>query len=186
MSNKEEMIEYIKSLADTVRLQIVGLLVEGPKSVTEISTSLGMSPAEMTRPLEILGASGILRMVDDKYALDEAAVEAFRVEQLHRPRQFFTPPDWLSEEDGKIIRKLAAPDGSLKRLPNQLKHWMAVLRYVLPNFEPGQSYTEKQVNGLLMRYHHDTAVLRRFLVDTGMLNRERDGSRYWCEVRHEQ
>jgi len=185
MSNQEDMIEFVKSLADAGRLQVVGLLVQGPKSSADISTSLGIPPAELARPLEMLSAAGVLRLQDGLYALDETAVEAFRVQQLHRPREFFTPPDYLSEEDSKIISKLAATDGSLKRLPGQLKHWMAVLRYVLPAFEPGESYTEKQVNSLLMRYHHDTAVLRRFLVDTGMLGRERDGSRYWREVQHD-
>ena len=185
MSNQEDMIEFVRSLADARRLQVVGLLVQGPKSTAEISASLDMTAAELTHPLEMLSAAGVLSLQDGLYALDEAAVEAFRVQQLHRPREFFTPPDWLSEEDARIIRKLAAPDGSLKRLPGQLKQWMAVLRYVLPVFEPGQNYTEKQVNSLLMRYHHDTAVLRRFLVDTGMLGRERDGSRYWREVQHD-
>jgi hypothetical protein len=109
-------------------------------------------------------------------------VEKFQREKLHRLRQVFTPPDYLSADDRKIIQKLADMDGSLKRLPNQLKGWMAVLRYVLPAFTPGTSYTEKQVNSLLMRFHADTAVLRRFLVDTGMLRRERDGSRYWREA----
>ncbi|MFH2040076.1 MAG: DUF2087 domain-containing protein [Chloroflexota bacterium] len=185
MSNKKDMIEFIKSLADTGRLQVVGLLVQGPKSTLDISASLGISPDELSRPLEMLTSAGVLSLQDGLYSLDEAALEAFRVQQLHRPREFFKPPDYLSEEDSGIIRKLAAPDGSLKRLPNQLKHWMAVLRYVLPFFEPGTNYTEKQVNGLLMRFHHDTAVLRRFLVDTGMLGRERDGSRYWREVQRD-
>lgn len=185
MSNQEDMIKFIKSLADAGRLQVVGLLAQGPKSVAEISASLGISPAELARHLEMLSVAGVLRLQNDLYALDETAVEAFRVQQLHHPREFFNPPDYLSDEDGKIIRKLANTDGSLKRLPGQLKHWMAVLRYILPAFEPGQNYTEKQVNSLLMRYHHDTAVLRRFLVDTGMLGRERDGSRYWREVQHE-
>jgi len=182
MNAQEERIEFVRSLADAGRLQVVGLLAQGPRSASEISASLGMPPEDLEGSLGQLSAAGVLRQQDGLYALDEAAVEAFRIQQLRRPREFFNPPDWLSEEDAGIIRKLAAPDGSLKRLPGQLKQWMAVLRYVLPTFEPGQNYTEKQVNSLLMRYHNDTAVLRRFLVDTGMLSRERDGSRYWREV----
>jgi hypothetical protein len=185
MSKQTEMIEFVKSLADAGRLQVVGLLVQGPKSAADISASLGMPPAELSRPLEMLTTAGVLRLQDDLYALDEVAVEAFRVRQLHCEREFFTPPAYLSEEDGKIIRKLAAPDGSLMRLPGQLKHWMAVLRYVLPVIESEENYAEKQVDALLRRFHHDTAVLRRFLVDTGMLGRERDGSRYWREVQHD-
>ena len=42
-----------------------------------------------------------------------------------------------------------------------------------------QSYTEKEVNLILARFHEDTSGLRRNLVDAGLLARERDGSRYW-------
>jgi hypothetical protein len=33
-------------------------------------------------------------------------------------------------------------------------------------------YSEKQVNELLARYHHDTAALRRGLVDYRLMTRE--------------
>jgi hypothetical protein len=45
--------------------------------------------------------------------------------------------------------------------------------------ETEQSYTEKEVNMILARFHEDTPGLRRDLVDAGLLARERDGSRYW-------
>jgi len=184
MSDPDKMIHFIQSLSDAGRLRLIGLLAQGPLNATDLSSSLVLSPVELSPHLEALTAAGVVCQRDDLFALDEVAVEAFRVQQLHRPREFFTPPAYLNEEDAKIIRRLAAPDGSLKRLPNQLKQWMAVLRYVVPVFEPGSSYTEKQVNSLLVRFHADTAVLRRFLVDTGLLGREKDGSRYWREVQH--
>ena len=115
---------------------------------------------------------GVIHREDGMFSLDETAIKAFRNKQLHKPRRYFDPPDWLSPEDARIIRQLADLDGSLKRLPKQFSHWMAVTRYLTPVFEPGVDYTKKRVNALLMRYNIDTAVLRRFLVDTGVLKRQ--------------
>ena len=61
--------------------------------------------------------------------------------------------------------------------PTQNKKLMVILRHVLPVFEPGSQYPEKQVNEMLRRFHEDTASLRRYLVDSGMLQRK-DGI-YW-------
>lgn len=182
MRDPQKMLAYLRSIADASRLQLIGLLAQGPHSADDLSSTLGLSPADLIRSLEALMSAGVITRQDDLFSLDETALEAFRVQQLHQPREYFSPPAYLNSEDAEIICKLAALDGSLKRLPKQLKQWMAVLRYVLPVFEPDVSYTEKQVNSLLVRFHTDTAVLRRFLVDTGMLGRERDGSRYWREV----
>lgn len=184
MNDPQKIHDFLRSIGDTTRLNLIGLLAQGALPADELASNLGLSPSELAPQLETLISAGVISRQDHRYVLDEAALEAFRVRMLHQPRQSFTPPAYLTEQDAVIIRKLAAPDGSLTRLPKQLKQWMAVLRYVLPVFEPGASYTEKQVNSLLMRFHADTAVLRRFLVDTGLLGRERDGSRYWRELQN--
>jgi hypothetical protein len=54
-----------------------------------------------------------------------------------------------------------------------------VLEYLLAAFEPGVTYTEKEVNSIIRRFHEDIAGLRRDLVDAKMMSRERDGSKYW-------
>ena len=49
------------------------------------------------------------------------------------------------------------------------------------HFTPGIIYTEAQVNDILEDWHtfNDAAVLRRFLIDLGIMQRVKDGSRYW-------
>jgi hypothetical protein len=54
-----------------------------------------------------------------------------------------------------------------------------VLGYVVKTFEPGQRYTEKQVNEKLQLFHRDSASLRRYLVDAGLLQRSSGGREYW-------
>ena len=181
MTKQENMKQYLTSLAEPTRLRIIGLLAEGEKTEIELRNCLKLPLETLRKHLLGMIKLGVICREDGMFSLDETAIKAFRNKQLHKPRRYFDPPDWLSPEDAKIIRKLADLDGSLKRLPKQLSHWMAVTRYLIPVFEPGVDYTEKQVNALLIRFNVDTAVLRRYLVDTGMLKRQRDGSRYWRE-----
>jgi hypothetical protein len=52
-----------------------------------------------------------------------------------------------------------------------------VLRHILNEFQPGERYSEKQVNAIVKRFHDDTASIRRYLVDLNWLKRE--SGIYW-------
>ena len=52
-----------------------------------------------------------------------------------------------------------------------------ILRYLLEQFEWDRRYTEKEVNEIISRTHEDYAALRRYLVDSRRLAREREI--YW-------
>ena len=52
-----------------------------------------------------------------------------------------------------------------------------MLDFLAGLFEPGEAYTEAEVNARLAAFHPDVAALRRYLVDEGFMNR-RDGF-YW-------
>lgn len=71
--------------------------------------------------------------------------------------------------------------GKIVRLPQKLKVRHALLEYLAEKFELGRTYTEREVNALCDEWHTfgDCFLLRRELVDYGLLCRERDGSRYW-------
>ena len=44
-------------------------------------------------------------------------------------------------------------------------------------FEPGVKYTELQVNAILRAFYDDYVALRRYLIDAGLLDRDR--GLYW-------
>lgn len=67
----------------------------------------------------------------------------------------------------------------LRRIPKKEKHKLVVLRQLVERFQPGQHYTERQVNALLEPAHEDVAALRRYLVDYRFMAREKDGTAYW-------
>ena len=56
-----------------------------------------------------------------------------------------------------------------------------LLRFLIEKFEPERGYTERQVNDLLQTWYLDAdyVLVRRSMVDAGLLQRTRDGSRYW-------
>ena len=72
-------------------------------------------------------------------------------------------------------------DGRVKQLPVPNRTKIPVLEYLAGKFEPGRTYTEKEVNAILSAWHTfgDYYILRRLLIDHGMLERVPDGSRYW-------
>ena len=84
-----------------------------------------------------------------------------------------------------MLKNFLNADGSLKQIPPQGNKLLIVLNFIVDAFAFDTDYTEKEVNTILRRFHVDTAALRRYLVDNGLMDREGDGTRYW-RVRKEE
>ena len=68
-------------------------------------------------------------------------------------------------------------DRRLVSIPSSHAKRLVVLDLVVQDFEPGEHYTERRVNAVLVRWHDDVRALRRWLVDVGYL--ARDHGEYW-------
>ena len=84
------------------------------------------------------------------------------------------------EEPVKISQFLD-DEGRITQMPRKQKPRRAVLEYLATQFEPGCVYTEHEVNAICGQWHTfgDYFLLRRELIESGLLHRKRDGSRYW-------
>ena len=84
-------------------------------------------------------------------------------------------------------QKPADEEGRVTALPQKQGKRRLVLSYLAEGFACGRDYTEKEVNALLDERHTfgDFFLLRRELCDSGLLQRERDGSRYWRPQKEE-
>jgi hypothetical protein len=71
----------------------------------------------------------------------------------------------------------------IRQLPVKEAHKLLVLKYLASRFETGVAYTEAQVNAMIDDWHTfgDYFVLRRELIDSGLLKRLPNGSKYWRE-----
>lgn len=71
--------------------------------------------------------------------------------------------------------------GKITQLSQKRNFRVATLCYLSEKFEDNQNYTEKEVNSICDEWHTfgDFFILRRELIDNGLLCRESNGSRYW-------
>ncbi|WP_225727283.1 MULTISPECIES: DUF2087 domain-containing protein [unclassified Nocardia] len=75
-------------------------------------------------------------------------------------------------------------DGRLMSMPtmrarNRMLREKLLSHIARTSFEPNVIYSEGQVNRRLAAVFDDHVALRRYLVETGRLDRTRDGARYW-------
>lgn len=82
----------------------------------------------------------------------------------------------MTPEDEKILNTFVQ-DGRLVRMPARQGKKLVILRWLVERFEPGVSYPEPQVNAMLAQVDPDYAMLRRYLVDAGLM--QRDQGVYW-------
>ncbi len=87
------------------------------------------------------------------------------------------------EEQDKILKKYF-PEGTdkpLVKFPPKEKQRLIVLREVASQLEPDRVYGEKELNQELKGFYEDYALIRRYLIDYGFLDRKLDGSEYWLK-----
>ena len=180
----DDLLPFFKALADANRLKIVGLLARQPLTVEQMAELLNVRPSTVSHHLQYLAHAGLVSARADSYynvySLDVGALEkvAKSLSQRETLPSMAAGVD-MDAYDRKVIRDYSQPDGRLKALPGQRKKFEVILRHVVKVFEPGERYSEKQVNELLGRFHPDTATLRRELVGYRLLQREGGGGEYW-------
>jgi hypothetical protein len=174
--NQDELMNFMKSLADAERLKIAGLLGVEALSATQIAERLGMNQEDVQHHLEELTAAHLAHQEGNLYRLDSEALEKLTRKVLAQSRP--PAPEYEGDEfEVKTLRAYLSTDGTLKAIPTQHKKLMVILNHLVRNFEPGIKYPESQVNQILRYFHEDTAALRRYMVDNKLLARER--SIYW-------
>lgn len=77
-------------------------------------------------------------------------------------------------------------DGRLLRIPKGDAPRAAVMLHIANLFSPNVRYTDAQVRELLAPVHEDYALIRRYLVDSHLLSRTRDGRIYWRDAPSEE
>lgn len=78
------------------------------------------------------------------------------------------------------LRHFLDAEGKLIAFPARQKMKRYALLYLSEKIEAGRSYTEREINDILLKWHTfaDPATLRRELYDIHLLDRSRDGREY--------
>ncbi|MFD2170431.1 DUF2087 domain-containing protein [Tumebacillus lipolyticus] len=143
----------------------------------------GKSDREVQAEMGIGSASTIR---NHRFALKEkerqARVFLAMMELLKEVGQQERQPPSASESE-KILQKYF-PDGTsgpLKTFALKEKQRLVVLQEIAKRFQPDHFYSEKEVNQILEPVYDDHVMIRRYLVEYGLLQRKPDGSQYWLE-----
>jgi hypothetical protein len=170
--------ELLALLAEPDRLRALAAVALGAGTLAEVAERAGLEPRAAARALSRLVAGGLL---------DGEAGKGYRV-RTEAVRAAAIPPAAETDRDerqGDEVLRRYVHNGRLLAMPAAHGKRQVVLDHLAGLFEPGRRYPEPEVNELLGRYHPDYAMLRRYLVDDGFLDRadEKAGSRtvkvYW-------
>lgn len=87
----------------------------------------------------------------------------------------------LTPQESTRLRRFLDEDGRLRQYPSKRSTQLAALRWLATHFEHARHYTQKDVDEILQDLHSfaDWVLLRRELIDAGLLDRTRDCSTYW-------
>jgi hypothetical protein len=77
--------------------------------------------------------------------------------------------------DADLIARHLGSDGRLQSMPAKPSRRLLLLAHIAADLPVGVELDEFTVNRALRRYDDDVAMLRRYLVDTGLLLRPRPG-----------
>ena len=99
------------------------------------------------------------KMVDDRYAITK-------------------------EEKEKVLATYfkQGTDGPLDSFPSKEKRKIIVLQQILKRFDVNKKYTEREVNEVIKTAYSDFATIRRYFIEYGFMDRNKDCTQYWVKL----
>lgn len=179
----EKLLDFFRALAHKDRLKIAGLLAQRPATVVELARVLDLRETDVVHHLARLEELDLVRMVSAEspaYAFDEQALLRLKKE-IFQSQSARHPPAEDRDWEQKLLDTFVV-DGRLMGIPAQHKRRVAITKWLAAQFEEGVRYTENEVNERIQRIHHDSASLRRYMIDYGFMRR--DHGVYWRVPEH--
>jgi hypothetical protein len=196
----EWILTFFKALADENRLKIVNLLNEREYNVGELAEIMGLSESTISHHLSKLRPTGMLNLrthgnqhfyvlnknMLKRFGQQIASLEAidFGVDKSQPDKAWIDKLD-LSDPDKKVLWDYTE-NGCLRQIPMKQSKLLAIVRWLVLQFEPNRFYTEQEVNEIIKPIHEDYAGLRRDMIGFGFLRREPAGTKYWLTPEDEQ
>jgi hypothetical protein len=165
----QSSLEHLaKLLLDEERLRILGMAALQPCTADTLAETLAGKRSDLTRHLTQLLDAELLSVEGEpgreQYRLNVAAIQRLK-------RTLFARPEAQPATAEEKVLSAFVHDGALTHLPANYSKRLIVLAWLAEEFDPGQAYSEAEVNEVLGRHGEDPATLRRYLVDNGFLER---------------
>lgn len=193
MSDFDTLLTFFRALGNENRLRIIAMLMDDEMTVGQIAELLELREPTVSEHLATLREAGLVTMRAQGnfryYSFDAQALTAMNRTLLSRDHLAEALRRGVDAEASGIAQLSAADqavlvrylDGeTLTQIPAGLKKRQAVLRWLAAKFEVGRRYTEPEVNAIIKRHHDDSATLRRELIASQLMQRDRDA--YWRDA----
>jgi hypothetical protein len=162
-------------LAHPDRRRVLAALILGASTPEDVKAMTGLGTrAVVTALTRLVDNDLVLHDEDGRYWLVEESFRQAVIDAQAGPRA--SEHEGVSSDAARVLRAFVH-DGRLQSIPAQRSKRIVVLDLLAQEFEPGRRYPERTVNSMLRKWHDDTAALRRYMVDEGILDRE--SGEYW-------
>lgn len=168
----ENAVAILKCLADQSRIAILNILARGDSYVEIIASKLELTPATICYHLKKLEAAGLVRCSRTQFYM----IYSLNRELFDAPLSalLFTEDDTVDREAAyrqKVLDSFLV-NGRLISLPSQQKKREIVLEKLAERFDPDSTYTEREVNVVILDYYDDFCTVRREMVGLGLMERD--------------
>jgi len=174
--NLESRAQLFKALGHPARLLILNLVRVKPRHGEELAAILNLNPATISHHLSKLSEAGLLTARKDQYyqmySLKGGVLDRSLDEMIRLPQPGLTGVVAQDAYREKVL-KTFIKHGRLVQIPAQLKKRQVILEQLVTEFEPDHSYSEREVNQILLEYHEDVATLRREMIMNKLMSREK-------------
>ncbi len=176
-----QLLQFFKILGHETRLQIVGLLANGERSVGDLAALLKLTEPTVSHHLAMMKELGLLGVRAEGttriYGLDTTFLERMS-KDIFSPANLANLVETNTEDasEQKILQTFVE-DNRIKEIPARRQKRFVVLKWLVNQFEHGVRYPEAEMNARLKQYHPDHAALRRYLIENGLMQRE--NGFYW-------
>ena len=161
--------------------QILQLIYQG-KPDAEIARMTGKAPSTIRNVRYVLKekfkeTKVFMAIIEELYEKLDHSVE----KMMTFPASVNLPKAHLeiTEQEQKQILAKYFRDSRIEQFPKKEKRKLVLLHKVSKIFEKDKKYSEKEVNERLKKVAADHVTIRRYLIDYGFLERQKDGSEYW-------
>ena len=177
----------LKALADSSRLDVVGLLAQRPRSGDELATILNLTPSTISHHVARLQAAGLVSASAQQYyriyTLNTDALRSLAKELAPEAMAGRMGLEASVDSNAYAAEILARwlKDNRLQGIPRKSHHKQIVLEWLTRKFAPDQRYDTDQVNETMEQWCRPEycTELIRLLISDQYLGRLPDGSWYW-------
>ncbi|WP_428267873.1 metalloregulator ArsR/SmtB family transcription factor [Haliangium sp.] len=176
-----EIVKVFKSLADPVRLRLIGLILEEERCGQELAAELSVAPATVSHHLRRLRDAGLLRERSEPpyvfYRFDHDALRRAVQAVTDRKKVTELTAIGLAADKRKVLESFFDGD-RLTAIPSQRRKKEIVFEELLRRIPRHEVYTERQLSDYIAAIHDDFCTIRRELIMGKYMEREGKGGSY--------